>query len=284
MIQRRAFLKGSLAALGALAAPAWAQTTNTIEAELGLITPVSKFIHDAALAEFEKYAKERWKISVKTSALAAGTPVAYGRIVEGKGRPEGEFFWGGETRQRTRENEGENQGTGCRHARGGRAYCRMERPAGSGYFLGWRKRAVRQARRTKTDCTAELTQGSDRRDTGDYRQAQTDLSQGSQGLLDRHCTGTVRSGVSPETTATSRRATPQCRARSAQSEPARPCGAVCAQPLQQQSRHLRSHPAKVWRRQRLGVAETFGCQYGVVYRPQPRRTVGGRQGRIRRRL
>lgn len=97
MIQRRAFLKGSLAALGALAAPAWAQTTNTIEAELSLITPVSKFIHDAALAEFEKYAKERWKISVKTSALAAGTPVAYGRIVEWKGRPEVDIFWGGES-------------------------------------------------------------------------------------------------------------------------------------------------------------------------------------------
>ena len=97
MIQRRTFLKGSLAALGALAAPAWAQTTNTIEAELSLITPVSKFIHDAALEEFAKYAKERWKISVKTSALAAGTPVAYGRIVEWKGRPEVDIFWGGES-------------------------------------------------------------------------------------------------------------------------------------------------------------------------------------------
>src|SRR4029434_2285630 len=98
---------------------------------------------------------------------------------------------------------------------GVRAYVRRQRPAVSGYFLGWRKRAVRQARRTKTDCTAELTQGSDRRDTGDYRQAQTDLCKGSQGLLDRHRTGTVRSGVSPETTATSRRATPQGLGRSA---------------------------------------------------------------------
>ena len=97
MIKRRAFLKGSLAALGALAVPAGAQTTNTIEAELSLITPVSKFIHDAALAEFAKYAKERWKIEVKTSALAAGTPVAYGRIVEWKGRPEVDIFWGGES-------------------------------------------------------------------------------------------------------------------------------------------------------------------------------------------
>lgn len=68
-----------------------------IESELVLITPVSKFIHDAALAEFAKYAKERWNINVKTNALAAGTPVAYGRIVEWKGRPEVDIFWGGES-------------------------------------------------------------------------------------------------------------------------------------------------------------------------------------------
>lgn len=68
-----------------------------IESELVLITPVSKFIHDAALAEFAKYAKEKWNINVKTNALAAGTPVAYGRIVEWKGRPEVDIFWGGES-------------------------------------------------------------------------------------------------------------------------------------------------------------------------------------------
>ena len=52
---------------------------------------------DPALAEFAKYAKERWNIKVKTSALAAGTPVAYGRIVEWKGRPDADIFWGGES-------------------------------------------------------------------------------------------------------------------------------------------------------------------------------------------
>lgn len=94
MVQRREFLTASLAALYAMAGPARAQT---IEAELNLITPVSKFIHDAALAEFAKYAQERWKLNIKTSALAAGTPVAYGRIVEWKGRPEVDIFWGGES-------------------------------------------------------------------------------------------------------------------------------------------------------------------------------------------
>jgi ABC-type Fe3+ transport system substrate-binding protein len=96
MFQRREFLTASAAALYALARPSVAQS-QAIEAELTLITPVSKFIHDAALAEFAKYAKERWKLNLKTNALAAGTPVAYGRIVEWKGRPEVDIFWGGES-------------------------------------------------------------------------------------------------------------------------------------------------------------------------------------------
>src|SRR3989440_4635783 len=70
---------------------------QAIEDELVLITPVSKFIHDAALAEFARFAKEKYNVTVKTNALAAGTPVAYGRIVEWKGRPEVDIFWGGES-------------------------------------------------------------------------------------------------------------------------------------------------------------------------------------------
>src|SRR5882672_8178799 len=76
------------------AAPAAAQQ---IENELVLVTPVAKTLTDPALAEFAKYAKERWNVTVRTSALAAGTPVAYGRIVEWKGRPEADIFWGGES-------------------------------------------------------------------------------------------------------------------------------------------------------------------------------------------
>jgi iron(III) transport system substrate-binding protein len=68
-----------------------------VEDELTLITPVAKTLTDPTLADFAKYAKETWNISVKTSALAAGTPVAYGRIVEWKGRPEADIFWGGES-------------------------------------------------------------------------------------------------------------------------------------------------------------------------------------------
>jgi len=86
-----------LSSLGGLPSPALAQGAAPIEGELNLITPVSKFIHDAALKAFADYAKERWNVTVKVSAIPAGTPVAYGRIVEWKGKPEADIFWGGES-------------------------------------------------------------------------------------------------------------------------------------------------------------------------------------------
>lgn len=87
---------GLLLALAAgLVPPAAAQAP--IEGDLTLITPVSKFIHDAALKAFAEYAKEKWNVTVRTNAIPAGTPVAYGRIVEWKGKPDADIFWGGES-------------------------------------------------------------------------------------------------------------------------------------------------------------------------------------------
>ncbi|MBI2524387.1 MAG: extracellular solute-binding protein [Candidatus Rokubacteria bacterium] len=86
--------------LAGLAVTEWtgpAAAQAPIESELALITPVSKFIHDAALKAFAEYAKEKWKITVKVSAIPAGTPVAYGRITEWKGKPDVDIFWGGES-------------------------------------------------------------------------------------------------------------------------------------------------------------------------------------------
>ena len=83
--------------LAAGGAPGPASGQAPIESELALITPVSKFIHDAALKAFADYAKEKWNVTVKVSAIPAGTPVAYGRIVEWKGKPEVDIFWGGES-------------------------------------------------------------------------------------------------------------------------------------------------------------------------------------------
>ena len=56
----------------AAAGPAAPQTSAAVEDELVLITPVAKTLTDPSLAEFAKFAKEKWNITVKTSALAAG--------------------------------------------------------------------------------------------------------------------------------------------------------------------------------------------------------------------
>ncbi len=68
-----------------------------IEGALILQTPVTKFITDASLDAFAKYAKKRWGVDVKVAALHAGTPTSYGKIVEWAGRPQADIFWGGES-------------------------------------------------------------------------------------------------------------------------------------------------------------------------------------------
>ncbi len=85
---------GLLIASGSLYS-AWAQAP--IEDELVLQTPVSKFITEASLKAFAEYAKKKWGITVKVSAMHAGTPVSYGRIVEWKGKPQVDIFWGGKS-------------------------------------------------------------------------------------------------------------------------------------------------------------------------------------------
>ncbi len=95
-ITRRDLIQASLAASAlTVMRPAIAQAP--IEDELTLITPVAKTLTDPTLADFAKYAKEKWDVTLRTSSLAAGTPVAYGRILEWKGRPEADIFWGGES-------------------------------------------------------------------------------------------------------------------------------------------------------------------------------------------
>lgn len=70
--------------------------SQTIENEFYLITPVSKDVHDPVLKAFAAYAKKKWNVDLKTSAMPQGTPVAYGQIIEWKGKPRADVFWGGE--------------------------------------------------------------------------------------------------------------------------------------------------------------------------------------------
>ncbi len=93
-LRMRAIILAIAAAAGSSAS---SQAAQTVEDQLVLITPLAKTLTDPALAEFAKYAKEKWNFTIKTNALAAGTPIAYGQIVEWKGRPGADIFWGGES-------------------------------------------------------------------------------------------------------------------------------------------------------------------------------------------
>ena len=79
-----------------LFSPSSSAQAQAIENELYLITPVSKDVHDPALKAFAAYAKKKWNLDLKTSAIPKGTPQCYGQILEWKGRPQADVFWGGE--------------------------------------------------------------------------------------------------------------------------------------------------------------------------------------------
>ncbi|MBI3029942.1 MAG: extracellular solute-binding protein [Candidatus Rokubacteria bacterium] len=96
-MKRTTLTAAALVLVALLGGVGLARAQAPIEDELVLQTPVSKFIVDAALKAFAQHAKEKWNVNLKTSALHAGTPVSYGRIVEWKGKPEVDIFWGGES-------------------------------------------------------------------------------------------------------------------------------------------------------------------------------------------
>ena len=95
-MKRKMMLGGLFLILAFLLLPPLPAGAQAIENELYLITPVSKDVHDPALAQFAAYAKKKWNVDVKTSAMPQGTPVAYGQILEWRGRPQADVFWGGE--------------------------------------------------------------------------------------------------------------------------------------------------------------------------------------------
>ena len=101
-MRRRLVLRALVAAFGGatgVLAPhaIYGQAPAPIEDELVIQTPVSPFIVGSVFREFIRFAKEKWNINVKPSALHAGTPVSYDRIVGWKGQPEADIFWGGES-------------------------------------------------------------------------------------------------------------------------------------------------------------------------------------------
>ena len=96
MLRSLALCGGVLLAIIGIISPLGAQPARAVEHELVLITPVGKTLTAPALAEFTRYARQRWNVTVKASAIAAGTPIAYGRVLEWNGRPAADILWGGE--------------------------------------------------------------------------------------------------------------------------------------------------------------------------------------------
>ena len=82
--------------MGFLCFGGWSFGQAPIENEFYLITPVSKDVHDPALKAFAAYVKRKYNVDMKTSAIPQGTPVAFGQIVEWRGKPQADVFWGGE--------------------------------------------------------------------------------------------------------------------------------------------------------------------------------------------
>ena len=74
-----------------------AQSDVPAERELVLLATIPKRMSDAAIAAFKAHAQQQWGIAVNVQTLVAGTPIAYGRIVEWKGKPQADIFWGGES-------------------------------------------------------------------------------------------------------------------------------------------------------------------------------------------
>lgn len=85
------------APLGVAARGAGAQAATPIEAELTLLATIPRRMSDTAITAFRAHARARWGLEVTVNTLTAGTPIAYGRVVEWKGRPQADIFWGGES-------------------------------------------------------------------------------------------------------------------------------------------------------------------------------------------
>lgn len=75
----------------------FAQSPQPIEKELVILATIPKRMSDAAISSFKAYAQQRWGMTVTVHTLTAGTPIAYGRVLEWRGRPEADIFWGGES-------------------------------------------------------------------------------------------------------------------------------------------------------------------------------------------
>ncbi len=69
---------------------------QALEDRLVLITPIPVDVANATADRFAEYVRQRFGAALKPTIVAMGGPVAYGRIIEWRGRPDADLMWAGE--------------------------------------------------------------------------------------------------------------------------------------------------------------------------------------------
>ncbi len=95
MSRRALSLSVAIAVLVALA-PGPGAGQALIEDRLVIITPIPREVADATAERFAEHARRRFGNPLRPIIVSSGSPAAYARIIEWKGRPEADLLWAGE--------------------------------------------------------------------------------------------------------------------------------------------------------------------------------------------
>jgi len=80
--------------LGLPAGPVASQAL--IEDRLVILTPIPREVADATAERFAEFTRRRFGSPLRPIIVSQGSPVAYARIIEWRGRPEADLLWAGE--------------------------------------------------------------------------------------------------------------------------------------------------------------------------------------------
>ncbi len=67
-----------------------------LEDRLVILTPIPREVADATAERFAEFARRRFGMGLRPLIVSQGSPVAYARIIEWRGRPEADLLWAGE--------------------------------------------------------------------------------------------------------------------------------------------------------------------------------------------
>ncbi len=76
--------------------PAVPAQTQTIENKLVILSPISKTSIDAVAKPFAALMKAKYGVDVTVDQISGSSPETYARVLEWKGKPDADIYWGGE--------------------------------------------------------------------------------------------------------------------------------------------------------------------------------------------